>query len=229
MNKPGILIIEDETKVALFIKKGLEENQFMSEIAHTGKSGLEMILSKHYDLVILDLNLPDIKGHEVCRTMRLKNNMVPVLMLTALSTTDDKLTGFDSGADDYLVKPFEFKELLARIKAHLKRSSQNNYFGNVIRIADLELNAETKEVKRQGVVIDLTAKEFSLLELLMRNKGKVISRAEIAEKIWNINFDTGTNVIDVYINFLRKKIDKNYSQKLISTYIGMGYTIKASE
>ncbi len=221
-----ILIIEDEPKVSLFIKKGLEENQFETNAAYDGKTGMKMAANGNYDLIILDLNLPIKSGYDICKELRSKNNMTPILMLTALSTTEDKLNGFESGADDYLVKPFEFRELLARIKALLKRSLQNSRTGNILKVSDLELNLETKTVKRGANVIELTAKEFSLLELLMRNREKVISRSEIAEKIWDINFDTGTNVIDVYINFLRKKIDKNYPKKLIRTYIGMGYTLK---
>jgi two-component system copper resistance phosphate regulon response regulator CusR len=228
MNLGKILIVEDEHKVATFIKKGLEENLFSADIAHDGIVGKQMALKGNYDLVILDLNLPSLKGYEVCKGIRKKNLGVPILMLTALSTTEDKLNGFESGADDYLVKPFEFRELLARIKVLLKRTNKNNFSEAVIKITDLELNTETKIVKRKNTLVDLTAKEFALLELLMRNKGKVISRAEIAEKIWDINFDTGTNVIDVYINFLRKKIDKNHTNKLIHTYIGMGYTLKES-
>ncbi|MGZ4037553.1 MAG: response regulator transcription factor [Bacteroidia bacterium] len=226
MSPARILIVEDEPKVALFIKEGLEENQFGAEIAYDGLTGKQMALNGNFDAVILDVNLPVMNGLEVCREIRKMNLTVPVLMLTALGTTEDKLNGFDNGSDDYLVKPFEFRELLARIKVMLKRSQQNTAHGHVLRIADLELNTETKTVKRNNIQIELTAKEFALLELLMVNKGKVISRAEIAEKIWEITFDTGTNVIDVYINFLRKKIDKNFSTKLIHTYIGMGYTLK---
>ena len=229
MSSQKILIIEDEPKVALFIKKGLEENNFYADIDYRGLHTKEQLAQKKYDAIILDLNLPEISGYEICREIRKQNTAIPVLMLTALSTTEDKLTGFDSGADDYLVKPFEFRELLARIKALLKRANQNTISGNSLKIADLELNTETKTVKRNNTLIELTAKEFSLLELLMRNKEKVISRTEIAEKIWEINFDTGTNVIDVYINFLRKKIDKAHPIKLIHTYIGMGYVLKESE
>ncbi len=229
MNTLNILIVEDEPKVALFIKKGLEENSFNVDIAFKGTDGLELIGAKKYDLLILDLNLPDMSGYAFCERIRSNEFNLPVLMLTALSTTEDKLTGFEKGADDYLVKPFEFRELVARVKALIKRSDQNVNNGGVLKVADLELNAQTKIVKRQGKSIELTAKEFSLLELLMRNKEKVISRSEIAEKIWDINFDTGTNVIDVYINFLRKKIDKNHSHKLIHTHIGMGYVLKELE
>ncbi len=229
MSVAKILIVEDEPKVALFIKKGLDENAFDAIIAYDGLQGKQMALKGNYDLIILDLNLPIIKGNEVCREIRRKNLGVPILMLTALSTTEDKLNGFESGADDYLVKPFEFRELLARIKVLLKRTNKDKFTEAVIKITDLELNTETKTVKRKNIPVELTAKEFALLELLMRNKGKVISRSEIAEKIWDINFDTGTNVIDVYINFLRKKIDKNHSPKLIHTYIGMGYSLKDQE
>lgn len=228
MNARRILIVEDEVKVAQFIKKGLEENAYTADIAPTAKDASLLMQNSLYDLIILDLNLPDVSGYAFCESLRKKELTLPVLMLTALGTTEDKITGFDSGADDYMVKPFEFRELLARIKVLMKRAGQNTVMNDLIKIGDLELNSSTKIVKRQGRSIDLTAKEFLLLELLMRNKGKVISRAEIAQKIWDINFDTGTNVIDVYINFLRKKIDKDHTSKLIHTQIGMGYTLRDS-
>jgi len=229
MSVPKILIIEDEPKVASFIKKGLEENQYEAQIAYDGAIGIKMALQEKYNAIILDINLPMINGYEVCRKIRQHEPNIPILMLTALGTTEDKLTGFDSGADDYLVKPFEFRELLARIKALLKRNNPVNSVGNILYIADLVLNTDSKIVKRQNIKIDLTAKEFTLLEYLMRHRGRVISRAELAEKIWDITFDTGTNVIDVYINFLRKKIDKEHLNKLIHTHIGMGYVLKESE
>ncbi len=229
MNQAKILIIEDEPKVASFIKKGLEDNYYEAEIAYDGMIGKKKALNEHYDAIILDINLPLLNGYEVSREIRLRRQHVPILMLTALDTTEDKLTGFDSGADYYLVKPFEFRELLAIIKVLLKRSVAGNTTGNVHCIADLELNADSKTVKRSGRKIDLTAKEFSLLEYLLRNRGRVISRSEIAEKIWDITFDTGTNVIDVYINFLRKKIDRDYDNKLIHTLVGMGYVLKESD
>ncbi len=221
-----VLIIEDEPKVASFIKIGLEENGYSADIAYDGLTGANKAIENQYSAIILDLNLPVMNGYEVCKKVRQHNADIPVLMLTALGTTEDKLLGFESGADDYLVKPFEFRELLARIKALLKRNQQTASSANIFRIADLELNTDSKTVKRSNTKIDLTAKEFSLLEFLMRNKGRVISRSEIAEKIWDITFDTGTNVIDVYINFLRKKIDKDYPIKLIHTHIGMGYVLK---
>ncbi len=229
MKKPKILIVEDEPKVASFIKKGLEENQYEAEIAYDGAVGIKKALQIGYNAIILDINLPLANGYEVCKAVRLQKPNIPILILTALGNTEDKLTGFDTGADDYLVKPFEFRELLARIKALLKRNAPINSAENILRASDLELNIDTKAVKRNNLSIDLTAKEFTLLEYLMRNQGRVISRIELAENIWEITFDTGTNVIDVYINFLRKKIDKDHPQKLIHTHIGMGYVLKASE
>jgi two-component system copper resistance phosphate regulon response regulator CusR len=224
-----ILIIEDELKVASFIKKGLEDNYIEAEVAYDGMIGKKMALNENYDAIILDINLPLINGYEVCKEIRKQKPHVPILMLTALDTTEDKLTGFDSGADYYLVKPFEFRELLAIIKALLKRVMIVNQTGNTYTIADLELNTDSKIVKRNNKKIDLTVKEFLLLEYLLRNRGRVISRSEIAEKIWEITFDTGTNVIDVYINFLRKKIDNDPENKIIHTVIGMGYVLKESE
>ena len=206
-----ILIVEDEPKVASFIKKGLEEQAYEVEVAFDGYLGLKMALSNPYDVIILDVNLPQINGFEVCKNIRENNVRTPVLMLTAFGTTDYKITGFDNGADDYLVKPFEFRELVARIKALHKRGNDPSQLNNILKVADLELNNDEKSVKRGGKVIDLTAKEFALLDYLIRNKGKVVSRVDIAEKVWEITFDTGTNVIDVYVNFLRKKIDKDFS------------------
>lgn len=223
-----ILLVEDEPKVASFIKKGLEEQLFHVDVSHDGLTGKHMALLNSYDLMILDLNLPQLSGIEVCKIVRSKKKNMPILMLTALGTTDDKVIGLDSGADDYLVKPFEFKELMARIRALTRRSSEEND-QEILSIADLELNVYTKNVKRAGKKIDLTAKEFTLLEYMLRNRGRVISRADIAEKVWDITFDTGTNVIDVYINFLRKKVDKEFPVKLIHTQIGMGYVLREEE
>lgn len=221
-----ILIIEDETKVATFIKKGLEVNGFLPEIAYDGQIGLNMALNYNFDLVILDVNLPIINGFEVCRQIREANVKTPVLMLTALGTTKDKVLGFELGSDDYLVKPFDFEELLARVKALIKRAKASPHLETTLKLADLELNSETKSVSRNGQVIELTAKEFLLLEYMLRNKGKVLSRVDIAEKIWDISFDTGTNIIDLYIYYLRKKIDRDFSTKLIHTHVGMGYVLK---
>lgn len=224
-----ILVVEDEPKVASFVKRGLEENGFTCEIAFDGLMGKRMFDAGDYDLIILDINLPYKNGFELCREIRSSNQNIPVIMLTALGTTEDKLSGFDSGTDDYLLKPFEFRELLARIRSLLKRISIGETGGNVLKFLDLELNLDTYEVIRGGKTIDLTQKEFALLVYLLRNKGRVVSRVDIAEKVWDINFDTGTNIIDVYVNFLRKKIDKDFSQKLIHTQTGVGYILKAGK
>ncbi|MGN6511062.1 MAG: response regulator [Chitinophaga sp.] len=222
-----ILIVEDEVKVANAVKMGLEENGFEVDAAYDGRIGIGLASSQDYDLVILDLNLPHHNGYEICEVIRRRNNKVPVIMLTALGGMDDKMQAFELGADDYLVKPFDFRELLARIRVFLKRAGAEvppvqRY---KIVIADLEIDRERKEVNRAGKKITLTAKEFQLLELLALHKGKVISKLTIAEKVWNIDFDTGTNVIEVYMNFLRKKIDKDFDLKLLHTKTGMGYYI----
>jgi DNA-binding response OmpR family regulator len=221
-----ILVVEDEPKVASFVKRGLEENGFSCEIAFDGLMGKRMFDAGDYDLLILDINLPYKNGFELCKDIRSSNQKIPVIMLTALGTTEDKLSGFDSGTDDYLVKPFEFRELLARIRSLLKRISIAETGGNLLTALDLEVNLNTYEVTRSGKKIDLTQKEFALLVYLLQNKGRVVSRIDIAEKVWDINFDTGTNIIDVYVNFLRKKIDKDFSQKLIHTQTGVGYILK---
>jgi DNA-binding response OmpR family regulator len=229
MPGPRILIVEDHVKMADSISKGLEENGFKTQVAYDGFIGKRLADANDYNLMILDVNLPQINGYELCAGIRLKNPDVPIIMLTALGSTEDKLLGFEKGADDYIVKPFEFRELLARIKALLKRSQADQQSHSILKVADLVIDLDSKSVSRGDHPIELTAKEFSLLEYLVRNKGKVISKADIAEKIWNINFDTGTNVIEVYVNFLRKKIDRNYPVKLIHTQIGMGYILKEAE
>jgi len=227
MEELTILIVEDEQKIANTLKKGLTENGYQVDVAFDGLIGERMFLANQYDLIILDINLPGINGYELCRIIRNKNQQVPVIMLTALSTMNDKLEGFDAGSDDYLIKPFEFKELLVRIRALLKRTQHQQLpTGNILRINDLEMNLDTKEVKRNNHVISLTAKEFQLLEYMMRNKNRVVSRADIAVNVWDIDFDTKTNVIDVYVNYLRNKIDKQFPDKLIHTQIGMGYVLK---
>lgn len=226
MSDIRILIVEDHVKMADSICKGLEENGFRTEVAYDGFIGKRMAETNEYNLIILDVNLPQINGYELCAGIRIKNPDVPIIMLTALGSTEDKLLGFEKGADDYIVKPFEFRELLARIKALLKRAQTDIQSHTVLKIADLTMDLDSKTVSRGEVNIELTAKEFALLEYLIKNKGKVISKADIADKIWNINFDTGTNVIEVYVNFLRKKIDRNFPVKLIHTHIGMGYVLK---
>jgi two-component system copper resistance phosphate regulon response regulator CusR len=223
---PHLLLVEDETKVAAFIKKGLERQGFTVEIAEDGREGQRFFDERTFDLIILDVNLPFMDGVELAAYIRAKNTEIPILMLTALDTTADKLAGFDAGVDDYLVKPFDFMELVARLKALLKRAVKTIEQTNVLRVADLELDLDQKLARRGGQTIDLTAKEFALLEYLMRNRGRVVSKVDIAEKVWDIDFDTGTNFIEVYINYLRKKIDKETANKLIHTVVGMGYTLK---
>lgn len=220
-----ILIIEDETKVVSFVKEGLQEHEFEVDFAYEGLVGEKKLIENGYDLVILDIKLPDINGFELCKRIKEISPNIPVLMLTALGTTDDKLNGFDAGTDDYLVKPFEFKELVARVKALLKRTSNFSQNSNKLVVADLELDLKTKLAKRGNKTIELTAKEYALLEFLMKNVNTVVSRIEIAENVWDIGFDTGTNTIDVYINILRKKIDHGFDIKLIQTKIGMGYIL----
>lgn len=227
MEEIKILLVEDERKIADSISKGLRELSYHVETAYDGSIGLRLFENRDFNLIITDINLPGINGYELCKIVRSRNQHIPVIMLTALSSMDDKIGGFDAGADDYLVKPFEFKELVVRIRALLKRTmNQQLPSGNVLRVADLELNVDTKEVQREGVGISLTAKEFQLLEYFMRNVNRVLSRGDIAEKVWELDFDTKTNVIDVYVNFLRKKIDRDFENKLIHTQVGMGYIMK---
>ena len=222
-----ILLIEDEKKIADTLQKGLTELNYHVESAYDGNIGMRIFETHAFDLVITDINLPGINGYEVCKIIRSRNPHIPIIMLTALGSLDDKVEGFDAGADDYLVKPFEFKELLVRIRALLKRTqSQQIPQGNILSAADLEMDLDSKEVMRAGKKISLTAKEFQLLEYLLRNRNRVVSRADIAERVWDVDFDTKTNVIDVYINYLRKKIDKDFSPKLIHTQVGMGYVLK---
>ncbi|OJW78399.1 MAG: DNA-binding response regulator [Spirosoma sp. 48-14] len=221
-----ILVVEDEPKLASFVRKGLEEQSCEVDVAYDGQLGRTMALNNLYDVIIMDINLPKMNGFDVVQSIRQEKNRTPVLMLTAMGSVDDKLTGFEAGADDYLVKPFEFRELMARLRALTKRNTEGSMQANVLKVADLELDLNEKIARRGSKRIELTAKEFGLLEYLIRNRGRVVSRVDIAEKVWDIHFDTGTNVIDVYVNFLRKKIDKDFPKKLIHTVIGMGYMLK---
>ncbi|MDI9880617.1 response regulator [Flectobacillus longus] len=228
MEKQHILIVEDEQKVANFIKKGLETQSFEALIAEDGQTAINTFSKHTFDLVILDIGLPGMSGLEVCAKIRESNTQVPILMLTALGSMADKLSGFEVGTDDYLVKPFDFMELLVRVKALLKRSTPSSTSPNeILKVSDLELDLAQKLAFRGGRQIELTAKEYSLLEYLMRNRGRVISKVDIAENVWDINFDTGTNFIEVYINYLRNKVDKGFENKLIHTVVGMGYVLKA--
>lgn len=220
-----ILIVEDEPKVAAFIRKGLEENGDTVVHASDGISGRQSALENNFDVIILDIMLPKLNGLELCRDVRKLKPDTKVIMLTALDSVDDKVKGLDSGADDYLEKPFHFKELLARIRA-IKRRGAETTEEVIYRIADLEMDIHSKTVHRSGQLIKMTAKEFNLLELFLKNQGKVLTRGDIAEKVWQIDFDTGTNIIDVYVNYLRNKIDKNFSPKLIHTQVGLGYVMR---
>jgi len=221
-----ILLIEDEPSVSSFIKRGLEENGYSVQQAFDGITGLKLARQGGFELIILDLILPHINGLEVCKTLRNEGYKdVPILMLTALSTTADLVEGLEAGADDYLRKPFKFQELLARIYA-MGRRRQISPSGKKMTVANLVMDMDAKTVTRDGEIISLTAREFTLLEYFIRNKGRVISRNTILEQVWELDFDTGTNVVDVYVNYLRKKIDKGYSPKLIHTVIGMGYVLK---
>ncbi len=229
-----ILLVEDEAHVVSFIKKGLSEEGFEVTVAFDGKTGLQLFNDGAFDVVILDIMLPGINGLDVCREIRAVNKAVPILFLTALGTSENVVLGLDTGADDYLVKPFKFIELIARIKTLLRRvensgSQQTDVQEDYIfRIADLELNDYTKSVKRADTVISLTTTEYRLLHYFLKNKNKVVSRVDILEEVWGVNFDMNTNVVDVYVNYLRKKIDSLSDNKLIHTVIGMGYVLKES-
>jgi two-component system copper resistance phosphate regulon response regulator CusR len=223
-----ILLVEDEPKTVQFVKMGLEESGYDVEIALDGISAKNLVLSKSYSLIITDIILPKLDGRELCKLIRNTRIDTPILILTALGSTDDIVNGFDIGADDYLIKPFAFQELIARIKSLLKRREKEVDKHNILNIADLFLDLDNRTVNRGNKKIDLTAKEFALLEYFLRNQRKVISKAELAKNVWRMNFDTGTNMVEVYVNYLRKKIDKDFAQKLIHTQIGMGYIIKNS-
>ncbi|MDF7811470.1 response regulator transcription factor [Hymenobacter sp. YC55] len=221
-----LLLVEDEPKLASFIQKGFQNEGYDLDVAYDGQMGLSLFRQHAYDLIILDVNLPYINGFALCDLIRADNAHVPVLFLTAFDSLEDKVLGFEAGADDYLVKPFKFQELLLRTRALTKRSADQSAVKRVLRVADLELNLESKTVTRGGQRIGLTAKEYALLEYLLLNRGKIISRVDITEKVWELDFDTNTNVIDVYISHLRRKLDKGFTPKLIHTVVGMGYVLR---
>ncbi len=221
-----LLIVEDEPNLLSILRKGFAENNNEVSVALDGKTALEMIHNYHFDVVVLDVMLPDINGIEICRRLRASKNFVPILLLTALGTSENIVTGLNAGADDYLVKPFKFGELDARVNALNRRANQDNEKIDKIIIGDLEIDGKAKAVKRNGEPIVLTAKEFKLLYYLARNAGRIVSRDQILDNVWDINFDMNTNVVDVYINYLRKKIDKPYTTKLIHTMKGLGYVIQ---
>ena len=222
-----ILVVEDEKKVASFIKRGLEEEQYEVVTAADGEEGLKLALEKSFELIVLDWMLPKKDGLTVLKDLRRKKNMTPILMLTAKDSVEDIVAGLDSGSDDYLTKPFAFAELLARVRALVRRSEQDR--GAEIRFADLRLDPVTHKVWRKDKEIDLTAKEYGLLEYFMRNPHQVVTRAMIAEHVWDYTFDSFTNIIDVYVNYLRKKIDREADKKLIHTVRGVGYVLKEGE
>jgi heavy metal response regulator len=219
-----ILVIEDEKKVATFIKKGLVEEHYAVDTAFDGEEGLYLAEINEYDLIVLDLMIPKIDGFGVLKKIRERKNNVPILVLTAKDSIEDTVRGLDAGCDDYLTKPFAFAELLARIRALLRRDKKEKE--SVLRIADLSLSIVTHKVMRQGKEIELTSKEYALLEYFMRNPEKVLTRTMISEHVWDYHFDSNTNVIDVYVNYLRKKIDKDFDPKLIHTIRGIGYMMK---
>ncbi|MBK5722235.1 response regulator transcription factor [Dysgonomonas sp. Marseille-P4677] len=222
-----ILIIEDEQRVANLLQRGLEEMGYSASVAYDGEMGLRLFRSGEYNLIISDVILPKVNGFELVKTIKEQNINIPVIMLTALGTTDDKLDGFDAGADDYMVKPFDIRELEARIRILLKRTNivRIEEQESELRYADLKADLKTKTIYRADKEIKLTPKEFNLLIYMMQNPERVLSRIEIAEKVWNTHFDTGTNFIDVYINYLRKKIDRDFENKLIHTKPGMGFIL----
>ena len=221
-----ILVIEDEKRVADLLKIGLEENGYQVLVAYDGEMGWRLFQSNDFQLIISDIILPKLNGFELCQKIRKADEEIPILMLTALGTADDKLEGFDVGADDYMVKPFDFRELLARVRVLLKRRAVAKVdVVKEISYADLYINLERQEVTRNGEPIKLSPKEYNLLGYLVENAERVVSRVEIAEKVWNTHFDTVTNFIDVYINYLRKKMDKNFEVKLIHTKPGVGFIL----
>lgn len=222
----SILIVEDDERVAHLLRVGLEEAGYHTMVAYDGRMGLKLFQSQTFQLVISDIILPQMDGIEMCKEIRKQNQSVPMLMLTALGSTDDKLDGFDAGADDYLVKPFDFRELKARIKVLLKRKSiPTTTKPEYITIANLSINLTRREVRRNDITIKLSPKEYNLLLYLAEHANQVVSRVDIADKVWNTHFDTGTNFIDVYINYLRKKIDYDFEPKLIHTKTGIGFIL----
>jgi two-component system copper resistance phosphate regulon response regulator CusR len=223
-----LLLVEDDPRISSFVKIGLENNGFLVEVAYDSPVAEVMALSRKYDIMILDVVIPGISGFDLCKNIRNNNILTPILFLTSLDSLDDKLEGFNSGADDYLVKPFSFQELLARIKA-LNRRNREQMVKPVLKIADLEIDSISRKVIRNGREISLTATEYKILELLLENQEQVFDRSSIAEKIWGFSFNSGTNIIDVHINSIRKKIDKGFDIKLLHTKKGFGYVLTDKE
>jgi len=224
-----VLLIDDEPKMVRSLRKGLEEHLIDVDSASDGPAGQALAERNEYSVIISDIILPGLSGLELLHRLRSKGNRTPVILLTALDQTDDKVNGFEAGADDYLTKPFEFRELLVRLRALARRPVETYQSSPVLRFAEMEMNLETKEFFREGQKIALTPREFSLMEYFLRHPGRVISKHEISERVWNLNFDTGTNVIEVYVNFLRKKVDRNFDKKLIHTQFKNGYILREEE
>lgn len=224
----SILIVEDEQRLAEILKKQLDDSGFNAEIANDGYVGKLLVEKNMYNLIILDINLPLINGYDLCKDIRRTNSKIPIIMLTAFGTPDSKIVGFDAGADDYIVKPFDFRELLARVNVFLRRTEIKGTTEK-LGIADLEMDLSTKSVTRANNRIELTAREYSLLEIFLKNKGKLLTREFIIEQVWGFDFDPSTNIIDVYVNYLRKKIDKEYDPKLIHTKFGFGFYCSEKE
>lgn len=225
----NILLTEDDSRVASFIQKGLEENLYQVKVVHTGADAIREAMQYDYNLIILDIMLPDQDGFEVCTLLRKRKNTTPILMLSALDTPEEKIRGLQCGADDYLSKPFLFEELLARINAQLRRIEFNRGITDFQQYAGVEINIEEQSASRDGKVLQLSPREFKLLVFLMKNREKALSRMAIAQAVWNIHFNSTTNTVDVYINYLRNKLDKGFSQPLIHTVKGRGYMLKQKD
>jgi len=224
-----VLLIEDEPKMLRSLRKGLEEHLIEVDTAADGTAGQQLAERNDYSVIISDVIMPGLTGLELVRYLRTTGDRTPIILLTALGQTDDKITGFEAGADDYLTKPFEFRELLVRVRALARRPVATYQNSPALRFADMEMNIETKEFFRDGRKIPLTPREFALMEYFLKNPGRVISKTEISERVWNLNFDTGTNVIEVYVNFLRKKVDKDFDKKLIHTQFKNGYILREED
>lgn len=221
-----VLFIEDEVKTVQSVRQGLEENQVSVDFAYDGETGFILARQAGHDVIICDVILPGMNGFDLVSRLREAGIRTPVLMLTALGGTDQKVTGLEAGADDYLVKPFVFQELLARIRALYRRNKENPYTRSLLSYGDVEMNTDSRTCTREGTQVELTPKEFALMAYFIRNQGRVISKKEIAEMVWGIDFDTGTNVVEVYVNYLRNKIDRPFEQRLIHTVFGVGYVLK---
>lgn len=221
-----VLLIEDEIKAVQSLRRGLEENQIEVDFALEGTEGLRLAREHEYDVIVSDIIMPGVSGLDLTEQLRSTGIHTPVLLLTALTSTDDKVLGLEVGADDYLTKPYEFKELLARIKALSRRGKENLIAKSALCFGGIDMNLLTKELSRDGVRIELTPKEFALMEYFIRNQGRTVSKAEIAEKVWDIHFEITSNVVEVYVNYLRNKVDKPFERKLIHTVFGQGYILK---